>query len=245
MGKATSSATKLPKAKESIQLVPRLLQLACDKSMGNSALVSNTLHQITSFDCESKCICIYLHFYMLFFFVFLLLSFISGRIFQSCFSRYDQSLDLSGSAHMGEKSISFLAHVTWTAESWLLQSSEWPNLCLQHNEMDQQRSNSVTTWWVHMSYTCTSYTVPCQCFAKVHNCFPYSHPLNSALMTFQQRRCLALWWSCAFWSAATCATTITSCRWKTTDAHNGCEKCRCWLLKTPQKFLNTTTLTRH
>lgn len=89
MGKATSSATKLPKAKESIQLVPRLLQLACDKSMGNSALVSNTLHQITSFDCESKCICIYLHFYMLFFFVFLLLSFISGRIFQSCFSRYD------------------------------------------------------------------------------------------------------------------------------------------------------------
>ena len=87
--------------------------------------------------------------------------------------------------------------------------------------------------------------IPCQCFAKVHNCFPYSHPLNSALMTFQQRRCLALWWSCAFWSAATCATTITSCRWKTTDAHNGCEKCRCWLLKTPQKFLNTTTLTRH
>ena len=46
-------------------------------------------------------------------------------------------LDLSGSAHMGEKSISFLAHVTWTAESWLNLPSKAQSG--QAYEMDQQR----------------------------------------------------------------------------------------------------------
>ena len=100
----------------------------------------------------------YLHTFALFFFVVLLLSFISGQIFQSCFSRYDH-LGFVWICSYGREVHQFLG--TCDLDSRELAYPQSGQTCVR-NEMDQ-RSTTVTTCWVHMSYTCTSYTMSMLC----------------------------------------------------------------------------------